>query len=615
MGCGSCKHGKVFMPMVSNLDGSLLKDYSPLYSSQGPNDSYVSISKTIAKHHEEFPELSMDPNGYLSPNFGVNSERSRMSQELNTASKEFKKFLIEYSQTNKFLPQREYKIYVWTSSREFLRKLFPERTLNEHIEIEGKIVEVTFSIYTSSAPILIDCVLYLMTKIEDFKEVYNLNQKYKYVWTQALISTVEHQHFEEIANTLGISMFKLPAELYVKICQDDLKLFNLLRGVFNSIDANHSGEIEFAELFHAIQRIQDDITFEDMRDAIARIDINNDGTISFEEFCFWWKKGRQGAVSISEIALNWAKQLTLNVPETKVLLQNITRNRAFIEKKVIKKEISIKVGSVEQIRTEINVDIGKSSVRERLLNDLNTKLSLFSKDIWLSIKLISKNPQTLPLIEKALKQAIEAVLDSFFCDLMDGKKIKKAIKYTMQITNQELLITFVLELADNYLEPLNKLFYTFDDIFTSPLNDSLILQVISSNNFLKMMAGGNLFECLGGAYEIKGSTEYWSKYVSLLMEFWPVNSTLRTIVYSFMLSVGRSDFNFNLAADFKDTIYSIFGMKFEFGNLITPPIIRFLRLLENQFEDSIECYLRVSNLGGKIVVKSKDIFSNLIING
>ena len=610
MGCGMCKNGKVFIPMVSNLDGSLTKNYSPFHSSQALNDTYQHISKTIAKYHEEFPEQKMVSNGYQSSNFGVKSERSQMSQELNSASKEYKRFLIDYSQTNKFLPQREYKIYVWTSSRAFLRKLFPERTLTERIQIQGNTVEVTFRIYTSSAPILIDCVLFLMTKIEDFKEVYNLNLKYKYVWTQALISKVEHRNFKEISSALGISIFKLPSELFVKICQDDLKLFNLLREIFNSIDANHSGEIECTELFNAIQKIQDDITFEDISEAIARIDINNDGTISFEEFCFWWKKGRQGAVSLSEIALNWAKQLTLNVPDTKVLLKNITRNRACIEKKVIKKEILIKVARIDKTRTEINIEIGKSSARERMLNELNNKLLLFSKDLWLIIKLSSKHPKTLPLMEKALKMAIEAVLDSFFCDLIDGKKIKKAVTYTMHITNQELLIKFVLELSDNYLEPLNKLFNTLDDIFTSPLNDSLILRLKSSNTFLKIMTGGNLFESIGSAYEIKASTEYWSKYVNLFMGFWPVNSTLRTLVYSFLLSMGRSDFTFNSAEDFKDTAYSIFGTNLEFSNLLTPSILHILRLLNNNFEDSIECYLRILNLGGKIIARSHQIFSN-----
>ena len=129
-------------------------------------------------------------------------------------------------------------------------------------------------------------MLYLLTKIEDFKEVYNLNQKFKHVWTQGLISSVDHPNFAEIAQTLGITIFRNLKELYRTICADDLRLYNMLKEVFNKIDSNQSGEIEFSELFNAIRHIQEDITYDDIKEAIARIDINNDGKISFEEFCF-----------------------------------------------------------------------------------------------------------------------------------------------------------------------------------------------------------------------------------------------------------------------------------------------------------------------------------------
>lgn len=615
MGCGACKHGKVFMPMVSNLEGSILKDYSPYYSSQGPHDSYLSISKSIAKHREEFPPINMDQNGCISPNYGINTDRSRMSQELNTVSKEFKKFLIEYSQNNKFLPQREYKIFVWTSSRELLRKTFPERTVSEMIEIEGNMAEVSFSIYSTSAPVVIDCVLYLITKVEDFKEVYSLNQKYKHVWTQALISSFSHQNFEEISNTLGISMFKQPKELYVKICTDDMKLFNLLKGVFNGIDSNHSGEIEFAELFNAISQIQPELTEEDMRDAIARIDINNDGMISFEEFCFWWKKGRQGAVSVSEIALNWAKQLALNIPETKSLLKNLTRNRAFIEKKMIKKEVRVKVGGNEATNSEIRVEIGKSSMREKLLNEVNSKLSLFNKDLWITLKFTLKNPQVWQTLEKPLKKAVEMVIDSYFSSLMDGKRIKKAVKFSTQLLNNDLFISFILDFTDHYLDPLNKLFFTFDELLTSPTNDNFAFQISSSNKFLAVISPGDIFETLGPSYEIKITSEYWSKFVNVLLGFSPVSSNLHILAYSFLLSIGKSEFAFASASDCSSTFYKLFGKRFEKNTLLSPSVLKFLYLLENICEDSFEFYCRISNVGLKMSVYSKDFFSNIKING
>ena len=594
-----------------------MKQYSPLVSSQfsGPSDSYMGISKTIAKHQEEHPENFEENNGLLTPYLGIFSDRSRKSQELNTASKEFKKFLIEYSQNNKFLPQKEYKIFVWTSNRELLRKHFPKRTVIERIEIENHTQDVTFSIYSTNHPIIIDCVLYLLTKIEDFKEVYALNQTFKHVWTQGLISSIDHSNFAEIANTLGISIFKTPAQLYYSICADDLKLFNLLREVFNKIDTNQSGEIEFSELYYVIRQIQEDISADDIREAIARIDINNDGKISFEEFCFWWKKGRQGAISLSEVALKWAKQLSLNTPETKALVKNISRNRPMIEKKLIKKEIIIKIGNLINPIYELTIEVGKSTIREKLLNETNMKLSLFSKDLWFSIKLRAKNMQSAHSLEKQLKKSVEIIIDSFFSNLMDGKKIKQAIKFSIKTIDCFIWITFILDLNDQYLEPLNKLFFTFDELLISPLNDYINFQLSSTNNFFKIISNGNFFENLGTGYEIKLNTEYWSKFINILLSIYPIGSSFHALLYSFLIASGKFEFNFANCYEFAHSFFKLTGIMIELNNLITPSIESLLALLENNFEDDIEIFSRISNVGLKAMMRSKNLFNNIIING
>lgn len=602
------------MPMINNMEGTLVKNYSPLISSHfsGPNESYVSVSKIIAKHQESF--LGLNEDGFLSPHIRINSERSRLSQELNTVSREFKKFLIEYSQNHKFLVQKEYKIFVWTNNREYLRKLFPERTVYEKIEIENSSENVTFIIYTSSPPVIIDCVLYLLIKIEDFKEVYNLNQKFKHVWTQGLISSVDHPNFAEIAQTLGITIFRNLKELYRTICADDLRLYNMLKEVFNKIDSNQSGEIEFSELFNAIRHIQEDITYDDIKEAIARIDINNDGKISFEEFCFWWKKGRHGAISVSEVALNWAKQITLNTPETKSLLKNIIKNRALIEKKTIRKEILLKIGTLNEKNSEVIIEIGKSAVREKLLNEVNMKLGLFSQDLWIAIRLVAKNPGNLQVYEASLKKSIELVLESMFSNLMDGKKIKKAVKYSIKAINEELFLVFTLDLTDSYLEPLNKLFITLDELLVSPLNDHFFLQIDSENPFFKLISNGFLLENLGNC-EIKANAEYWSKFVSILLSLFPILSNKIAFIYSFLITSGKVQLDFESIHLFAELFSQVIGRKPEVNHLLSPSFMSLLQQLDNKFEDGIEVYTRASNIGLKLRIVSKDLISSILING
>ena len=76
------------------------------------------------------------------------------------------------------------------------------------------------------------------------------------------------------------------------------------------------------------------------------------------------------------------------------------------------------------------------------------------------------------------------------------------------------------------------------------------------------MYNGNFFENLGTGYEIKLNTEYWSKFINILLS-----------------------------------------------------IESLLALLENNFEDDIEIFSRISNVGLKAMMRSKNLFNNIIING
>ena len=116
--------------------------------------------------------------------------------------------------------------------------------------------------------------------------------------------------------------------------------------------------------------------------------------------------------------------------------------------------------------------------------------------------------QSAHSLEKQLKKSVEIIIDSFFSNLMDGKKIKQAIKFSIKTIDCFIWITFILDLNDQYLEPLNKLFFTFDELLISPLNDYINFQLSSTNNFFKIISNGNFFENLGTGYEIKLNTEY-----------------------------------------------------------------------------------------------------------
>ena len=605
MGCGSCKSSKATVPLASNIEDTLVQQTVSFLNN--PNQSVQILSDSKRYDTAQVDQI------VSGSSINMRTDRSDKSVEALTASKEFVR-LVQNSMDYSGQTQKEYKIYVWTQNRKNLRAVFPERSYHEVLIQNSERVEVNFTIYTSSTPIIIDCIVYMIEKPEDFKEIFKINQEFKHVWVQALFSLTNDKKISEISETLGIQILKSSQDLFKKIFSEDLKLISMLKSLFNQIDDNKNGEIDFNELINGFRCIKEDITLEELREGLKRIDVDKDGKISFEEFCFWWKKGRQGPLCFAETALNWAKKITISNPETRMMLRKILQNRAVIEKGMRKKEILVKVGKEFLPQTRAEVQIGKSATREKILNDLNSKLGLFCQEVWVCIKLALRDGVGDGFGNEIKKQA-EALIENISGSFIDGRKLKDAIEVEIKIIGLEFYLTFILDIENEFMESLNTLLLKLDELLTSPTNDFITFKFSSIEPFYKFFKKENdLFSNLGTDYQASILVSHWNKYISVLSTSFTSFLNSYPIIASCSIGDSKLEFNFK---DSNNLLKSFPSLVSRFSNLsdwLTPGFLHFLEYLMPFVRNDLSLYSRCSNLGISLKLNSPDILSKLLQN-
>jgi Ca2+-binding EF-hand superfamily protein len=68
------------------------------------------------------------------------------------------------------------------------------------------------------------------------------------------------------------------------LTEDDFRDEGLLKAIFNQFDTNQSGEITKENMVQAMEKMQQNITNEELNEMMTQHDIDKNGSISFAEF-------------------------------------------------------------------------------------------------------------------------------------------------------------------------------------------------------------------------------------------------------------------------------------------------------------------------------------------
>jgi Ca2+-binding protein (EF-Hand superfamily) len=94
---------------------------------------------------------------------------------------------------------------------------------------------------------------------------------------------------------IGLKSFKRLEELNIKTINtieffyqefltQDIHLNEVLKGIFESLDSDLNGNIDFDEAKTGLKKIDDSITTDQIKEYMKTIDFNKEGKISFYEF-------------------------------------------------------------------------------------------------------------------------------------------------------------------------------------------------------------------------------------------------------------------------------------------------------------------------------------------
>ena len=590
------------MPVMTNFENEFSKSMS-MTNSQA---AYLSVSNNL-----NYQEIYAEPSEKFST-----SEKSGKSADIVSASKEFNKIFINTQDKVENLLQREFKIFVWTRNRKLLRDVFPSRCFCEIFELNGQSFEVNFLVYTTKAPIVTDCVVYLVEKKEDFKEVYRVNQLYKHVWIQLALMQTVHKDLEELANAFGIQIVRNPRQLVSKIFDEDFKLVSMIKDLFNKLDENHSGVLEFDSLLNGMMKIRDDITAEEVREGLRRIDLHRNGKVSFEEFLFWWKKGRQGPLSFADSVINWARAIVTN-PGTKVMLRTMTTTRMMVNKESRRKEIKIRIGQEVQEGQDLNeilIEIGKGTFRERTLAEINKELQIYCQEIWVDFCFSLKSGILKNGVEAFVKKNVSGFIEEIFGDYIDGKRIKKAININTSIINSTFHLYLILDTSDDYLDPLNKFLLSLDEILSYPTDDNIRVNLKTNESLSKIFHADHLLKVLGSNSSLFITLENWSKMLSLLLTFLP-SLTKYPFLCTLLASKGKLDSSFQNPSSFITSLKNLVPNLPSLKSFLSEGVLNLLSQISSKFEDDFSIIGRCGSIGGRINVHCPGLMHNLVING
>lgn len=416
---------------------------------------------------------------YSSDLQGFEQSRPLVSCE-NTRKGEARGFM-SYGELPKAIDEENFtnfNLLFWSNDPETKARLMSGYNLPKVLS-DGRKVKLSF--FTEhSRPSVCDCALYFITRIDQLDEARKFRARYRDIWTHFLVSSLpEIGELQEELNAENV------IEDYIaeRLMGSYTSMIELVKNIYASINANHSGRVSVAEMKLALLRLDSNFSSEDVEDLVITMDIDKDEYVDFDEFVSWWRSGRN-----APLMLQLSNSLGSQAPIAMKTLKSMTNSKLFT-KKMNTKELIIAIGkpSARPTLTWL-LKLGTAGWREKLLF---STLEVFG---WLS------KPHCLVLSFKTIENFDEAHLSYLISTCMalamtslrERTLIHKDIDYLLQMQGNTLFIGLPLDLSSKILKPLLKLLKEWQPILDAPVNQffSLLLKSDSladlSNSSLKI---------------------------------------------------------------------------------------------------------------------------------
>lgn len=502
-----------------------------------------------------------------------------------------------YSSLKPELPYSHCNLLVWTETLEEYNRLFPKSFLKFNPTVE---FEMTFNIistlaYNDSSLLVIDCLIFIVNSPQEIEKVRMISLKYTNICIQIAIS-------EYKLKELG-TMILIPniSELYNQLYAQQVNLEKLLREIFYEMDENFDGSITKNEFRKALLKLDITLSAEKIDEIMMEIDTDKDSKITFNEFSYWWKRGRQGKKSFLQLTFAWAEYIRKLLPR-----MNKFSEKKKIDKSKIAKKVMIVIGTPNIKNLIIKVKAGKSAKREEILRVPEEKLRLNIYEFWVAVSLKGKTDAAVYQHLRKFEDMLENVKASLLAGLIKGSDLLNSVQHRVLTNDNQLIFAFNFELNNEVINESVTSLNQIEKLLVSPIDDHIYITMTSSKTGKQHLENpGNDFLNSLGDGEIIVESEHWSAYGNMMN----TESKFDEILKKFALFEGVTVIKDPESISQQPLIYYL-SKYLKPVQLMCQEIAmvkEVLDAIESSFESEINFFIRYLNMGMEISIRCPDL--------
>ncbi|CAG9319695.1 unnamed protein product [Blepharisma stoltei] len=505
-----------------------------------------------------------------------------------------------------------YNTIIWVKNKSSLKKTNIKPLETHQIVTDDGPVELRFNIFPVSSekqrskPWVVDSMICIIEDLNDVQEINRLKSECNYAWSKiALIPNPElYSIIQSGAYIIEIPIFKSLGECLEQVHKDDIALQEDLQNWFY-----HSDQEKILSLFQENLKSGSD----GLNNFLKRI---KEGNASLREFNYWWKKGKQGGLSIQKSLLSFLAKIAVNFSNSLDSLELLGNGLFSIDKTTLTKELSIKIGpEFQNPKSKLSLVLGKSAKREQILNEVNKALSFNMRETWFSITLSAKNgTRFINLISDTFK----AILNSWLASSYDGGFIKDCIGIEVKKIADKIFIGLWADFTHYQLEKVMKVIDFLEDHFRSPIDDFLDLSLTFRNGIKELLRNkdtSSLFDALN----LTLTFVHWKQFADTIASIMDMNSLYKFFPVLALLTSGKIDIRLKSLMQFRNispfslipTNRKIIDHLKDFISVYINEDLLLSNLLNNiigELSNKIEIFTRFNNFGAKLTIEVEDLF-------
>ena len=279
-------------------------------------------------------------------------------------------------------PYSHCNVLIWTKSPSEFSEIFPVhlQRLKKNSNYEMTFNLVSIYTYSRACPMVIDVLVSFIKDEADLENAKSLVSEYINICIHIAVSETKYSNLGKLI------LVSEKEEIFSQIYEQQLNLERIMKKIFTDMSDNFNYTISQEELLEGLRRENPEISVQEIKNLMQQVDKNNDGSISFNEFSYWWKRGRQGKSSYLAWTKSWAERINHVLP-----MMNEFSEQNNIDRSISKKSIKINVKEPQAKKSLFTMRMGKSAKREEILRWPEDKLDLVICEMWVAFAVTGKS--------------------------------------------------------------------------------------------------------------------------------------------------------------------------------------------------------------------------------